>query len=74
MCIARRLRVWRLLPPRIGAGACSSTSTEAPASRAVMAAVSAALPPPTTTMSQTFVASMGATIGSGSTDDHSVLA
>src|ERR1035437_6607164 len=50
--MARKLRVWRLLPPRNCRGACSSSSTLAPASRAVMAAHSAALPPPTTSTSQ----------------------
>src|SRR5437867_12613718 len=44
----RRLRVWRLLPPRKCLGAHSSKSTFMPARRAVMAAHSAALPPPNT--------------------------
>jgi hypothetical protein len=42
----RRLRVWRLLPPRMCRGARSTTTTLRPASRAVSAAHSAALPPP----------------------------
>ena len=50
-CIARRLRVCRLLPPRNTCGACSSTITEAPVSRAVIAAHNAALPPPMTATS-----------------------
>src|SRR5437870_12368249 len=44
----RRLRVCRLLPPRKCLGAHSSRSTVLPALRAVMAAHSAALPPPKT--------------------------
>ena len=51
VCMARRLRVCRLLPPRIARGACSTSSTRAPASRAVMAAHRAALPPPITSTS-----------------------
>src|SRR5215475_9277638 len=47
----RRLRVCLLLPPRKSFGAASRTSTLAPASRAVMAADIAALPPPTTSTS-----------------------
>src|SRR5512147_1578536 len=49
--MARRFRVWRLLPPRIARGACSTRRTRAPASRAVIAAQSAALPPPITSTS-----------------------
>src|SRR6516164_3095762 len=45
-------RVWRLLPPRKSLVALSSTSTRAPARRAVMAAHSPALPPPTTSTSK----------------------
>src|SRR5438552_13835651 len=44
----RRLRVCRLLPPRKCLGAHSSRRTLLPARRAVMAAHSAALPPPNT--------------------------
>src|SRR4051812_674073 len=44
----RRLRVCWELPPRHSRGAASSTSTLAPASRAINAAHNAALPPPTT--------------------------
>src|SRR5438034_757251 len=44
----RRLRVCRLLPPRKCLGAHSSRRTLFPARRAVMAAHSAALPPPST--------------------------
>src|SRR6188768_1793212 len=47
-CAQRKLRVWRLLPPRSARGAHSSTSTRAPSSRAVTAAQSPALPPPMT--------------------------
>src|SRR5947199_877956 len=42
----RKLRVWRLLPPRKCLGAHSSKATLLPARRAVIAAQSAALPPP----------------------------
>src|SRR5687767_1464644 len=45
------LRVCWLLPPRHSRGELSRTRTEAPDSRAVRAATSAALPPPTTTRS-----------------------
>src|SRR5688500_3668268 len=47
----RRFRVWIELPPRHSCGAASSISTETPASRAVSAAHSAALPPPITSTS-----------------------
>src|ERR1700683_3877323 len=47
----RMLRVWRLLPPRNSIGAHSRTVTEAPHSRAVSAAQSAAFPPPAMTTS-----------------------
>src|SRR5689334_10655092 len=47
----RRLRVCCELPPRHSFGEASSTSTLAPASRAISAAHSAALPPPTTSTS-----------------------
>src|SRR4030095_8097516 len=45
--MARMLRVCRLLPPRKSFVALSSSSTRAPARRAVIAAHSPALPPPT---------------------------
>src|SRR5512139_2149714 len=45
------LRVWRLFPPRKCRGAHSSSVTAAPFSRAVMAALSAAAPPPITNTS-----------------------
>src|SRR5947208_10648654 len=45
------LRVWRVLPPRYNFGAPSSTSTDAPPRRALIAAHSAALPPPITSTS-----------------------
>src|SRR6266540_771427 len=48
----RRLRVWRLLPPRKCFGAHSTSCTLAPARRALIAAHSAALPPPSTRTSQ----------------------
>ncbi|KAG1443062.1 hypothetical protein G6F57_018222 [Rhizopus arrhizus] len=44
----RKLRVCCELPPRHSRGAASSSITLAPASRAIRAAHSAALPPPTT--------------------------
>src|SRR5499426_733299 len=44
----RRFRVWRLLPPRNAFGADSTSRTEAPSFRAVIAAQSAAFPPPRT--------------------------
>src|SRR4029077_12613153 len=50
--MSRRLRVWRLFPPRKAFGACSRSTTEAPASRAVIAAQRPAFPPPTTRTSQ----------------------
>ena len=43
----RKLRVWMELPPRHSRGDDSSTMTLAPASRAMSAALKAALPPPT---------------------------
>src|SRR6476661_6361309 len=45
------LRVCRLLPPRNARGAASTTRTERPRLRAVSAAQSAALPPPSTSRS-----------------------
>src|SRR2546429_76394 len=50
-CIVRTLRVWRLLPPRKCFGAASTISTARPRARALSAAQSAALPPPTTSRS-----------------------
>ena len=50
-CMQRKLRVWRLLPPRQKRGADSTMSTDRPASRAVIAAQMAALPPPITSTS-----------------------
>ena len=50
-CAHRRLRTWRLLPPRKCFGAHSSTITRAPAWRAVNAALKPALPPPSTATS-----------------------
>src|SRR4029453_8536651 len=47
-CMQRRLRVCCELPPRHSRGEASRRSTLAPASRALSAAHSAALPPPTT--------------------------
>src|ERR1022692_3555145 len=47
----RILRVWRVLPPPENFGAPSSTSTEAPVRRALIAAHNAALPPPITSTS-----------------------
>src|SRR3954463_9246187 len=47
----RIFRVWRGFPPPKNFGAPSSTSTDAPARRALMAAHSAALPPPITSTS-----------------------
>ena len=44
----RKFRVCREFPPRYGFGARSRSSADAPASRAEIAAQSAALPPPTT--------------------------
>ena len=49
--MVRMLRVWRLLPPRKWIGADSTTRTARPRLRAVMAAQSAALPPPITSRS-----------------------
>src|SRR6267142_1809160 len=49
--------VKRLLPPDSSSGAASSISTEAPFSRAASAAQYAALPPPTTMTSQSFMLS-----------------
>ena len=51
VCMHRKLRVWRLFPPRKWRGALSTTMTRAPASRAVSAAHSPALPPPSTATS-----------------------
>ena len=48
----RKLRVWPELPPRHSRGADSSSITLAPASRAIKAAHSAALPPPITKTSK----------------------
>ena len=53
------------LPPRHSRGADSSSSTLAPASRAISAAHSAALPPPITRTS-TMAALYGLAAGSGS--------
>src|SRR3984957_3273591 len=47
----RMLRGWRVFYPRENCGAPSSTSTEAPARRALIAAHNAALPPPITSTS-----------------------
>src|SRR3954454_16261178 len=47
----RMLRVWRGVAPPKKFGAPSSTSTDAPALRALIAAHSAALPPPITSTS-----------------------
>src|SRR6185437_1807328 len=52
LCMVLMLRVWRLLPPRKWTGADSTTSTEAPFARAVIAAQRAALPPPSTSTSR----------------------
>ena len=57
-CMQRRLRVCCELPPRHACGADSSISTDAPASRAISAAHSAAFPPPMTSTS-TIHASLG---------------
>src|SRR5262245_46496823 len=57
-CAQRKLRVWRLLPPRSARGARSRTNTRAPARRAVSAAESPALPPPMTTTSYCASASL----------------
>src|SRR5436190_20289232 len=51
------LRVWRLFPPRYSIGAHSNTATDAPDSRAVSAAHSAALPPPTIATSVSMICS-----------------
>src|SRR5438094_174433 len=48
----RRLRTWRLLPPRNARGAFSMTMTRAPRSAATSAAHKAALPPPSTATSK----------------------
>src|SRR5215475_7070027 len=53
----RMLRVWRLLPPRYSTGADSKTVTDTPDSRAIRAAHSAALPPPTTATSVSMIRS-----------------
>ena len=50
--LARKFLVCRVLPPRIFSGADSNSVTAAPFSLAVMAAHSAALPPPATTTSR----------------------
>ena len=51
-CCARKLRVRRLLPPRISRLAAPITTTVHPASAAVMAAHKPALPAPLTSTSQ----------------------
>src|SRR5436190_7422579 len=51
------LRVWRLFPPRYSTGAHSNTATDAPDSRAVSAAHSAAFPPPATATSVSMICS-----------------
>ena len=53
-CMHRKFRVCTEFPPRHSKGADSNKSTEAPASRAVNAAHNAALPPPTTIISNIF--------------------
>src|SRR5882672_8138100 len=49
--------VKRLLPPDSSSGAASNIRTDAPASRAAKAAQNAALPPPTTMTSHSFMES-----------------
>src|SRR5215467_7248397 len=63
-CIERRLRVWRLLPPRNSFGAPSMTMTEAPDCLAVSAAHNPALPPPRTATSTAPPGVAGASTGS----------
>src|SRR5690348_12377064 len=58
------LRVCRLLPPRNATGADSTTSTLAPAARALIAAHRAALPPPSTSTSHLREGSNGVIRGS----------
>src|ERR1700694_3885784 len=58
----RRLRVWRLLPPRKCLGAHSRQRTLLPARRAVIAAHSAALPPPNIKTSYTRETTIGFSI------------
>src|SRR5690606_9430491 len=59
-CMQRILRTCAELPPRQARGAASSSSTLAPASRAIRAAHRAALPPPITRTSTT--GSMGSAL------------
>ena len=51
MCIGRKFRVWRVLPPRYERGAPSKTQTLDPFSAATIAATMPACPPPATTTS-----------------------
>src|SRR5579871_4784365 len=72
----RRLRVWRLLPPRKSRGALSSMRTLAPRSRAQSAAHRAAFPPPATrtsylgNCSATLLESVHRKSGGGKTEER----